>query len=48
MINSRQITSTVIFTSIAILGFKLLNREVLFITRKNNRGRSKVGYSLGE
>ena len=46
MIDSTQITSTVIFASIAILVFKLLNCDVLFTTRKNNRDRSKVGYSL--
>ena len=37
MIASTQITSTEIFAFIAVLVFKLLNRKVLFINRKDNR-----------
>ena len=32
-----QITNTKIFAFIAVLVFKLLNRKVLFISRKDNR-----------
>ena len=37
MIASTQITNTEIFTFIAILGFKILSRKVLFINKKDNR-----------
>ena len=37
MLVSTQITSTEIFAFIAILGFKLLSRKVLFIKGKDNR-----------
>ena len=37
MIASTQVTNTEIFTFIAVLVFKLLSREVLFINRKDNR-----------
>ena len=37
MIASTQITSTEIFAFIAVLVFKLLSREVLFINKKGNR-----------
>ena len=37
MITLTQITSTEIFSFIAVLVFKLLSRKVLFITRKDNR-----------
>ena len=34
---STQITSAEIFACISVLDFKLLNRKVLFINRKNNK-----------
>ena len=37
MLVSTEITSTEIFAFIAILGFKLLSRKVLFIKGKDNR-----------
>ena len=37
MIASTQITNTELFTFIAVLVFKLLSHEILFINRKNNR-----------
>ena len=37
MINPTQVTNTEIFTFIAVLVFKLLNRNVLFINKKDNR-----------
>ena len=37
MIPSTQITNTGIFAFIAVLDFKLLNRKVLFVNRKDNR-----------
>ena len=37
MITSTQITNTEIFAFITVLVFKLLNRKVLFINRKDNR-----------
>ena len=37
IITSTSITNTEVFESIAILVFKLLSREVLFINRKDNR-----------
>ena len=37
MLVSTQITSTEIFAFITILGFKLMNRKVLFIKGKDNR-----------
>ena len=37
MISSVQITNTEMFSFIAVLVFKLLNRKVLFINRKDNR-----------
>ena len=46
IIASTQITNTEIFAFIAILIFKLLNRKVLFINKKDNRNYQKVGYFL--
>ena len=46
MISSTQITNIGIFVFIAVLVFKLLGREVLFINRKDNRNCYKVGYFL--
>ena len=46
MISSAQITNTEIFAFVAVLVFKLLSREVLFINRKDNRHCQKVGYIL--
>ena len=46
MIASKQITNTEIFTFIAILVFKLLNRKILFINKKDNRNCYKVEYFL--
>ena len=37
MIASTQITNTEIFAFIAVLIFKLMSREVLFINKKDNR-----------
>ena len=37
MIASTQITNTEIFAFIAVLVFKFLSREVLFINRKDDR-----------
>ena len=37
MIAYTQITNIEIFQLIVVLAFKLLNRKVLFINRKNNR-----------
>ena len=37
MIASAQITNTGIFAFIAVLVYKLLNREVSFINRKDNK-----------
>ena len=37
MVASTQITNTEIFAFTVALVFKLLNREVLFINRKDNR-----------
>ena len=37
MIASAQITNTGIFTFIAVLVYKFLNREVSFINRKDNK-----------
>ena len=37
MITSAQITNTEIFAFIAVLGFKLFSRQVLFINKKDNR-----------
>ena len=50
MITSTQIINTEIFTFIAVLVFKLLNRKVLFINinRKANRNCLKIGYFLGK
>ena len=41
MIASTQITNTEIFEFLAVLVFKLLNRTVLFINRKDNRNCEK-------
>ena len=41
-----QITNTEIFTFIAVLVFKLLSRNVLFINWKDNRNCWKVDYFL--
>ena len=46
IITSTSITNTEVFESIAILVFKLLSREVLFINRKDNRNCWEVGYFL--
>ena len=46
MIASILITNTEILAFIVALVFKLLSRKVLFITRKENRKSSKVGYFL--
>ena len=48
MIASTQIANTDIFSFIAVLVFKLLSRNVLFINRKDNRNCSKLGYFLGK
>ena len=45
-IASTQITTTEIFTFIAVLVFKLLSCKVLFINRKDNRNCWKAGYFL--
>ena len=37
MVASTQITNPEIFAFVAVLVFKLLSREVLFIDRKGNR-----------
>ena len=37
LIASTQTTKTEIFAFIAVLGFKLLSRKVLFTNRKDNR-----------
>ena len=37
MVAFTQITNTEIFAFIAVLGFKLLERKVLFTNRKDNR-----------
>ena len=37
MITSTQVTNTGIFAFIPVLVFKLMNREVFFINRKDNR-----------
>ena len=37
MFASTQITNTEILAFIAVLVFKLMNRQVLFINRKDNR-----------
>ena len=37
MIASTQITKTKIYAFIAVLVFKLLSHEVLFVNRKDNR-----------
>ena len=37
MIASAQITDTEIFAFVAVPGFKLLSRKVLFINRKDNK-----------
>ena len=39
MITSAQKTDTEIFAFIAVLVFKLLSRNVLFLNRKDNRNR---------
>ena len=46
MIASTQIRDTEIFAFIAVLVFKLFNRKVLFINRKDKRNWQKVGYFL--
>ena len=46
MIASTQIPNTGSFAFIAVLVFKLLSREVLFINKKGNRNCYKVGYIL--
>ena len=46
MIASTQISNTEISAFIAVLVFKLLSHKVLFINRKGNKKRSKVGYIL--
>ena len=46
MTASRQVTITEIFAFKAVLVFKLLNRKVLFINRKDNRNCLKVGCFL--
>ena len=46
MINSTQVTNMEIFQIIAVLVFKLLSREVLFINRKCKMNCYKVGYFL--
>ena len=42
MIASTQITSTEIFAFIAVLVFKLLSREVLFINKKKKLLKSRL------
>ena len=46
MITLTQIRNTEVFAFIAVLVFKLLSCKVLFINRKDNRNRLKVGYFL--
>ena len=46
MIASTQITNTEIFAFIAVLVFKILGREVLFINRKDNRKFLKIDHFL--
>ena len=46
MIASTQITNTEIFAFTTTVILKLLSRKVLFINRKDNRNRQKVGYFL--
>ena len=46
MIVSTPITNAEIFAFIAVVVFKLLSRNVLFINRKDNRNCQKVGYFL--
>ena len=48
MIALTQATNTEIFAFIAVLAFKLLNRKVLFINRKDNGNILKVVYFLRE
>ena len=48
MIALTQATNTEIFAFIAVLAFKLLNRKVLFINRKDNGNSLKVVYFLRE
>ena len=48
MITLTQATNTEIFAFIAVLAFKLLNRKVLFINRKDNGNSLKVVYFLRE
>ena len=42
MIASTQITNNEIFAFIVVLVFKLLNRNVLFINRKDKRNRIEI------
>ena len=46
MITSTQIRNPEIFAFVAVLVFKLLSLEILFINRKDNRDCYKVGYFL--
>ena len=46
MIALTKITNTEICAFIAVLVFKLLNREFLLKKRKDNRNCEKVGYFL--
>ena len=48
MVTSRSfmVTNLETFTFIAVLVFKLLNRNVLFINRKDNNNCEKEGYFL--
>ena len=48
IIASMRVTNTEIFAFIAVLVFKLLTQEVLFLNRKGNRNCYKVGYILGK
>ena len=48
MIALTQATNTEIFAFIAVRAFKLLNRKVLFINRKDNGNSLKVVYFLRE
>ena len=50
MIALTKITNNEVFTFIAVLVFKLLNRKVLFIKRKDNRNdpRTLPGLEVGE
>ena len=43
---STQIPNTGSFAFKAVLVFKLLSREVLFINKKDNRNCQKAGYIL--